>query len=909
MHTQAPQSSHRQGGSRGFINKQQRKYVPKTSPESSNADKGHRNPNEIRNGLLTSSLRQDGDKSHLNHMLPGAQGNKIDSNSGTSSKQREQGRFVKYLPQDEEGGMDPEETQGVADLLNHELSVLLKMKPRDFWKAVARDDSLEEFLDSYLQFRKRWYDLYHCGQSGSMAGLVVGDQELCRRVFMVLYRMSSNQDPGAPARESLSSKEHTDLLLGKRLLDIPKLMDIAAIYGHENSDLTQSLVLNALKSQPGLADRLKGVIPQFLLIVDTMDHRCSSSLEVLSSKENEISSVRQLHGDLWEVLDFINDAVVTLDAFVEAYAPAAPIFISSGVSKEGNQELLPMLAYMHDTLLPVVEKGLNLTTENTIKDSSDNLELGLQPCLKILCARIVRFAWQLLYSCYLTQTFSDNNSYHSSSMIFPAQVEDPGIRGEITVQIIGEMVARSNSVDGLTASGTFLWNLDRRHKLMNKIDELCQNGWMHLNEAQYGYISQLAGHSEPQKLRKYKIDERAPDISSLSLKDKVNLMEETVILESKISEIKDIFPAYGNGFLAACLDVYNDNPEEVIQHILEGTLHPDLLSLDTTLQVKPTTKQSSNRSAKGKEKLDESAYLSQVKSNLDGSNSKNIIVAASSSVETMKSSLSPDAKFRATGRYVRRSNDDVNSASVLDQKDLKDSFRSAILATQYEDEYDDSFDELGTGVADSGIEEIESLGYRLSLQRAQRWRTDSTIDEAGSSRKLKDSLDDSTKRENSVNTSNNKLISEVSNSDIQDSAPSVPKMGHGSYSKGKYKAQQKPQFYVKDGKNYSYKVAGAVAVSSAEEAETLRKVQEETIHGLGPGGNVPLKQIESSAGTENDHNITGNKATLGGGQRGRGGYGRGGVQGDKAACVRKNNDNHHRKDRAMKKHFSGLGGY
>eukprot|EP01018_Ginkgo_biloba_P013506 Gb_29127 [translate_table: standard] len=55
--------------------------------------------------------------------------------------------------------------------------------------SVATDGSLHEFLDSYLRFRKRWYDLPDCRQSGSMAGLVVGDQELSRRVFMVLYRM------------------------------------------------------------------------------------------------------------------------------------------------------------------------------------------------------------------------------------------------------------------------------------------------------------------------------------------------------------------------------------------------------------------------------------------------------------------------------------------------------------------------------------------------------------------------------------------------------------------------------------------------------------------------------------------------------------------------------------------------
>jgi len=54
---------------------------------------------------------------------------------------------------------------------------------------VAQNTSLHEFLDSYLQFRHRWYDLPHRGPKGTVAGLVVGELELCRRVFMVLYRM------------------------------------------------------------------------------------------------------------------------------------------------------------------------------------------------------------------------------------------------------------------------------------------------------------------------------------------------------------------------------------------------------------------------------------------------------------------------------------------------------------------------------------------------------------------------------------------------------------------------------------------------------------------------------------------------------------------------------------------------
>lgn len=55
--------------------------------------------------------------------------------------------------------------------------------------AVATDTSLHEFLDSFLKFRSRWYDFPYRGAKGIVAGVIVGELDLSRRVFMVLYRM------------------------------------------------------------------------------------------------------------------------------------------------------------------------------------------------------------------------------------------------------------------------------------------------------------------------------------------------------------------------------------------------------------------------------------------------------------------------------------------------------------------------------------------------------------------------------------------------------------------------------------------------------------------------------------------------------------------------------------------------
>lgn len=190
----------RQTSNKGFA-KSQKVFVPKNQAQNQTP-------------TLSNSLRQS-----LSHHSDSAEPITVQAGDGN---------FVNYLPQDEavavglgadEGGLDPVESQRVVDLLNRELSRLLKLSPKEFWRegksqtsksdvdnfryfflienhvlvflflSVASDASLLEFLDSFLQFRARWYDFPHHGAKEMVAGVVVGELELSRRVFMVLYRM------------------------------------------------------------------------------------------------------------------------------------------------------------------------------------------------------------------------------------------------------------------------------------------------------------------------------------------------------------------------------------------------------------------------------------------------------------------------------------------------------------------------------------------------------------------------------------------------------------------------------------------------------------------------------------------------------------------------------------------------
>ncbi|KAE9603625.1 hypothetical protein Lal_00002128 [Lupinus albus] len=848
---------------KGFI-KTHQKFVPK-NPNPNHAQPSNQNP------TLSTSLR-DTPPSKSNAPIARVQL----GHTGEWVPHRDygsNGNFVKYLPQDEavatglgaeDGALDPLESQRVVDLLNRELSRLLKLKPKEFWKQVATDTSLHEFLDSFLQFRSRWYDFPHRGVKGIVAGVIVGELDLSRRVFMVLYRISSNKDPGARPGDTLSLRDHEVLLQEKKLLELPKLLDICAIYNHENEELTKLLVTNALNAQPWIHNNLTAVISHFLGIVSTMHERCISSLEVLfSSGKPDYQNATFLQADLLEVMDFINDAIVSVDAFVSAYEPATIFFSSPVEMSYGNEELLSVLARLHDSLIPSLQKGFHII----FVDRQDVAVSNIFVSLKMLRMRLVKFGWQLLRSCYLSdEVFRDGIPLPFVTTMFPANVEDPVIRAEILVQTFKKINSVSLSFQEMHQKDTFLQDVERNFNILSRLERLKDDGWMFIDDEQLQYISGIFGSQK-------EISEESISAITPVPGKTLQMDEDAAIIESKISQIRDLFPDYGKGFLAACLEVYDHNPEEVIQRILEGTLHEDLQRLDTSLETVPVAKSSTaSRNDKGKGKLIDSTPMSL--------NTKAVV----------GKQITEGLSSATLGKFVRKPRiADSPDINILDKRDEIVTSKTAAMVSQYEydDEYDDSFDDLGLSVADSGVEENELLGGGMNAKFGKSWGT-----ETGNT------------------------------------AQSAPNSKWGS--------KKKPQYYVKDGKNYSYKVAGAIAVSNSDEASLVTQAQQEQIHGLGRGGNLPIGAVKKltdsykEGGNQFHSSETEGRGTMGNpGGRGRGqqteprqklenqsvsevegngnvsnprGRGRGRGRGG-------GRNNHNQKDRALKKHFSGVSGF
>ncbi|KAI3688931.1 hypothetical protein L2E82_46877 [Cichorium intybus] len=853
-------SNNQRYNSRSLPNKtQQQRFVPKAAASQTLNSRP----------TLSDSLRQQQQQSSSSGTSKSSSGQRRIQAGGGS------GKFISYLPQDEavaaglgadEGGLDPVESQGVVDLLNRECSLLLKLNPKDFWREVASDTSLHAFLESFLKFRSRWYDFPYRGAKGIVAGVIVGEHELSRRVFMILYRISSNRDPGAKASDSLSAKDHAVILQEKKLLDLPKLLDICAIYGHENEELTRLIVTNAIKAQPLIHDSFNTVISHFLNIVHTMYERCSTSLEVLlSSHSTQDEGPTRLHSDYLEVMDFINDAIVSMDVLVTAYKHAAVYFSCPVETSYGSDELLKVLARLHDSLLPSLHRGFQMifsSKRNGNETTSSDMLPKVVISLKMLSSRIADFCWKLVNLCYLSEElFGENMPHPSASKIFPAQVEDPVIRADILVQTFREIIEECSIVQEERSLNSLLQSVEKKYQLMGRLQILCNEGWISIDNEQFQFLSGIISVPTTTEIPKL------PSPTNTT----IEMDEDNAIIESKISQIKDLFPDYGKGFISACLEVYNQNPEEVIQRILEGTLHSDLLSLDTSLPIplpppNPTPPPIPHKD-KGKGKL------------ID------LTTPTPTPLSTKLVGPSPSSTSSSSiGRFVRKSTTNVSGSGILDVKDETSKNFALQSVLEYEDEYDDSFDDLGLSVVDSGLDDLSEK----------------------------------------VNSREN-------------SAPEASRWG----------SRQKPQFYVKDGKNYSYKVSGSVAAANYNEANIVNQAQKEMIHGLGRGGNLPLGAVQKvvemnevvgggrGGGKGNDRNapvktsdgeerkvgrgrgwgrgnivkeenvgeVNGEEGgNEGGGERGRGrGRGRRGGGGGRS--------NHYRKDQAMKKHFSGLGGF
>ncbi|KAI1499093.1 hypothetical protein F5X99DRAFT_295933 [Biscogniauxia marginata] len=92
------------------------------------------------------------------------------------------------------------------------------------------------------------------------------------------------------------------------------------------------------------------------------------------------------------------------------------------------------------------------------------------------------------------------------------------------------------------------------------------------------------GNIRPKRLIKRKVDKgkgvMTEDQDEVGTQMRMHRM-------SQVSQIQDLFPDLGSGFISRLLDEYEDNTEQVVAHLLEDSLPPHLATADRAKELSP----------------------------------------------------------------------------------------------------------------------------------------------------------------------------------------------------------------------------------------------------------------------------------------------------------------------------------
>jgi hypothetical protein len=168
---------------------------------------------------------------------------------------------------------------------------------------------------------------------------------------------------------------------------------------------------------------------------------------------------------------------------------------------------------------------------------------------------------------------------------------------------------------------------------------------------------------------------------------------ENVERTSKISEVHDLFPDLGDGFIEACLKANDDNVEIVIMQLLEDNLPPSIAGLDRSMERVPLMTAA-----------DTVAQLSHLES--EAATQDALIeqeIQEESILKTRRNIYDDDEfdifahrKVDNTKVYVGKK-DKGNADKLLDDKSFIQSEKKNVLqrvVDMYDDDYDDTYDDI-----------------------------------------------------------------------------------------------------------------------------------------------------------------------------------------------------------------------
>ncbi|KAM6052625.1 activating signal cointegrator 1 complex subunit 2 isoform 1-T2 [Chlamydotis macqueenii] len=582
-----------------------------------------------------------------------------------------------------------------AKFIADDLNWLLALPHDKFWCQVIFDETLQKCLDSYLCYAPRKFDaLLDCHPE-------VNDMQKClhRSVFLTFLRMSTHKE----------SKDHFitpsvfgEIIYNNFLFDIPKILDLCVLFGKGNGLLLQKMIENIFTQQPSYFSDLDETLPTVLQVFNNILHKCGLQCEGASAEPQKLEErVNVTPGnmplqELKDIVLYLCDTCTTLWAFLDVFPLACQTF--------QKHEFCYRLASFYELAIPELESAIK---KRHYEDNSVFADLWrrishsrkkmieafhilinqvcLQPILERSSENIQPFIEEFLQ--IFTSVLQERRFLRDYDELFP--VED-----DISLlQQASSTLDETRTAYILQAVESAWEGVDRKKAEVVKdpTPPAASNGSSAVEESAAEDVEELGAAYASE-------DECAGAAAAPVVK--VSGVE----LDSLISQVKDLLPDLGEGFILACLEEYSYSAEQVINNILEDKLVPYLDKLDRTTQRElkpdPTPLVTSRYNVFQNDEFD---VFSR-----DSVDVSRIQKGKRREKDTTRSLLNDK-------RLVAEQKERYSQYSVIVEEVPVQQGEAQLYGEDYEDEYDDTYDgnQVGANDADSDDELISRRPFTI----------------------------------------------------------------------------------------------------------------------------------------------------------------------------------------------------
>ncbi|XP_057600061.1 activating signal cointegrator 1 complex subunit 2 isoform X3 [Hippopotamus amphibius kiboko] len=556
---------------------------------------------------------------------------------------------------------------------------------------VVFDETLQKCLDSYLRYVPRKFDEW----VAPAPEVVDMQKRLHRSVFLTFLRMSTHKES---KDHFISPSAFGEILYNNFLFDIPKILDLCVLFGKGNSPLLQKMIGNIFIQQPSYYNDLDETMPTILQVFSNILQHCGLQGDGASATPQRLEERGRLTPsdmpllELKDIVLYLCDTCTTLWAFLDIFPSACPTF--------QKHDFCDRLASFYEIAIPELESAIKkrrLEDSKLLGDLWQRLshsrkklleifhillnQICLLPVLESSCDNIQGFIEEFLQ--IFSSLLQEKRFLRDYDALFPV-ADDVSL-----LQQASSVLDETRTAYILQAVESAWEGVDRRKAIDAKDLPAAENPNGVTTEAVSGPSSLPQNSEEEECLGAAAAP--GPTVCGVEL-------------DSLISQVKDLLPDLGEGFILACLEHYSYNPEQVINNILEGRLAPALSQLDRGLdrQVKPdpTPLLTSRHNIFQNDEFDVFSRDSVDLSRVHKGRRKE---------ESARSLLDDKREVLAQRRRYEQ------YSVVVEEVPLQPGEGSPYRGDDYEDEYDDTYDgnQVGANDADSDDELVSRRPFTI----------------------------------------------------------------------------------------------------------------------------------------------------------------------------------------------------